>query len=233
VPLPATARGRNYSAVAGVGGGELYAGQVEDALESGVARKLASGEELEYVSPGSGRAAEDMPELDASGRVVRRKPPVVWHPAYSGNFTSANRGAAAIDRIVIHITEGTWSSAINWFQTPGAGASAHYIVSSRVGRIAQCVSDINIAWHAGNWFVNSTSIGIEHEAFDGYPAWYTKAMYRSSARLVAYLRRRYNIPLRRTYIFGHTEIPGVTKTCPGRYWWWSYYMRLVRAYARR
>jgi N-acetyl-anhydromuramyl-L-alanine amidase AmpD len=62
----------------------------------------------------------------------------VWRPAYRGNYTNANRGAAKIDYIVIHIAQGSYSDTINWFQDPRANVSAHYVISRR-GRIAQCV----------------------------------------------------------------------------------------------
>ena len=38
--------GKNYAAVAGIGGGELYAEQVFDVLNSGASEKIASGERL-------------------------------------------------------------------------------------------------------------------------------------------------------------------------------------------
>jgi N-acetyl-anhydromuramyl-L-alanine amidase AmpD len=170
---------------------------------------------------------------------MARKPPVVWYPAHRSNYTAANRGAPQIDKIVIHVTQGSWSSAINWFQSPSSDASAHYVVRSHDGKIAQCVSDINIAWHAGNWPVNRNSIGIEHEGFIDDPKWFTPEMYRASAKLAAYLCRRYRIPIDRQHVIGHNEVPGCPgegggvscHTDPGRRWWWSYYMKHVRRFA--
>jgi N-acetyl-anhydromuramyl-L-alanine amidase AmpD len=159
------------------------------------------------------------------------KPPVVWHPADWSNYTAAYREAAQIRKVVIHTTQDSYSSAINWFQTPGAGVSAHYVVRSRDGQIAQCVDDTNIAWHAGTWHMNRTSLGIEHEGYFHDPVWFTTEMYRSSARLVAYLCRWYGIPIDGEHIIGHYE---VTYTeCPGPWWWWDYYMKLVWRYAWR
>ena len=161
---------------------------------------------------------------------MARRPPVVWHPAHRSNYTADNRRAKRIDRVVIHVTQGSYSSAINWFQTPRASASAHYVVRSRDGQVAQCVSDENIAWHAGNWHVNRTSLGIEHEGFFNDPEWFTERMYRSSARLVAHLCRKYDIPTNRRYILGHFEVSNTR--CPGPWWWWDHYMRRVRRYAK-
>jgi N-acetyl-anhydromuramyl-L-alanine amidase AmpD len=168
------------------------------------------------------------------------KPPLVWHPADESNYSAANRWAGGIDMIVIHVTQGAWSSAINWFKTPNSEASAHYVIRSEDGEIAQCVSDQNIAWHAGNWSVNKVSIGIEHEGFIDDPKWFTDQLYDSSARLVAYLCIRYGIPINRQHVIGHDEVPGCPgegggvdcHTDPGQWWWWDHYMRLVRQYAR-
>ena len=168
------------------------------------------------------------------------EPQVVWYAAHQSDYTAANRWAAQIDMIVIHVTQGSWSTAINWFKTPESESSAHYVLRSRDGKIAQCVSDQNIAWHAGNWHVNQISIGIEHEGFIDDPKWFTDEMYDSSARLAAYLCVRYGIPIDRQYIIGHNEVPGCPgegggadcHTDPGEWWWWDRYMELVRQYAR-
>ncbi|MDX6381316.1 MAG: hypothetical protein QOI57_2340, partial [Rubrobacteraceae bacterium] len=55
----------------------------------------------------------------------------LYLPANSHNYTAANRPYSnLIDKIVIHVVQGSWSSAINWFQNPRAQASAHYVVRS-------------------------------------------------------------------------------------------------------
>lgn len=160
------------------------------------------------------------------------KPPVAWYPAHSNNYTPANRpGSQRITRVVVHVTQGSWSSAVNWFQNPNAGVSAHYTVRSSDGKIAQSVSDRNIAYHAGNWTYNQTSIGIEHEGYVDDPKWFTPEMYNASARLTAFLCGRYNIPVNRDRIVGHNEVPGATHTDPGRYWWWAEFMKKVRAFS--
>ncbi|CAM5701082.1 N-acetylmuramoyl-L-alanine amidase OS=Streptomyces alboniger OX=132473 GN=CP975_32770 PE=4 SV=1 [Streptomyces alboniger] len=86
--------------------------------------------------------------------------------------------------------------------------SWNYTLRSTDGHIAQHVKAKDVAWHAGNWYVNAKSIGLEHEGFLAEPdAWYTEAMYRSSARLVTYLARKYDIPLDRQHILGHDNVP--------------------------
>lgn len=152
-----------------------------------------------------------------------------WYGAYSGNYTSASRPTSnPIDKIIIHVTQGSWSSAINWFKDSRAGVSAHYTVRSSDGFVGQSVQEKDIAYHAGNWPYNQTSIGIEHEGYVSDPKWFTEAMYRSSARLSAYLCKRYGIPADRAHLLGHNEVPNATHTDPGGNWDWARYISYVR-----
>jgi N-acetylmuramoyl-L-alanine amidase len=101
------------------------------------------------------------------------------------------------------------------------------------------VHEKDIAWHAGNWDVNTRSIGIEHEGFIDDCTWNTDAMYRSSALLVAHLAARYSIPVDREHIIGHSEVPDPNHpgqyggadghTDPGSCWNWGLYMSYVQA----
>ena len=85
-----------------------------------------------------------------------------------------------------------------------------------------------MGWHAGNWTYNEQSVGIEHEGYVDDPGkWYTTAMYTSSAALTADIARRNSIPLDRSHIIAHYEVPGATHTDPGSGWDWSGYMALV------
>ena len=155
-----------------------------------------------------------------------------WYGAYSGNYTPASRPSSnPINKIVVHVTQGSWSSAINWFKDSRAGVSAHYTVRSSDGFVGQSVQEKDIAYHAGYWPYNQTSIGIEHEGYVSDPKWFTEAMYRSSARLSAYLCNKYKIPIDRSHIIGHNEVPNATHTDPGGNWNWTTYMEYVRSYA--
>ncbi|MFL5821730.1 MAG: N-acetylmuramoyl-L-alanine amidase [Solirubrobacteraceae bacterium] len=168
--------------------------------------------------------------------------PAWWVPASPSNYARANRPySTRITRIVIHVTVLTYPRTLFAFQNPRSGVSAHYVVRSLDGRITQMVHNRDIAWHAGNRYYNATSIGIEHEAFTNNCGWYTDAMYRASARLVASLARRYGIPIDRAHIIGHSEVPDPFRpgrfggagghTDPGVCWNWFKYMGLVRGYA--
>jgi N-acetyl-anhydromuramyl-L-alanine amidase AmpD len=152
-----------------------------------------------------------------------------------GNHDLGDRPASqSIKYIVIHDTEGTWDGVLKMVQDP-AYVSWNYTLRSTDGHIAQHVKAKDVAWHAGNWYINAKSIGLEHEGFLASPdAWYTEGMYRASARLVNYLADKYRVPLDRRHILGHDNVPGPTTsaipgmhTDPGPYWDWQHYFTLL------
>jgi N-acetyl-anhydromuramyl-L-alanine amidase AmpD len=158
-------------------------------------------------------------------------------PTDYGNYDVAARPGDGLDirYIVIHDTEINYNTTISVFQNPRYRASAHYLVRSSDGHVAQMVPTSHVAWHAGNWYVNAHSVGIEHEgvAIEG-AAWYNEQLYRASARLVRYLAGKYNVPLDRAHIVGHDNIPGTVTTNqgsmhwdPGPFWDWGHYMELL------
>ncbi len=155
-----------------------------------------------------------------------------------GNYDLADRprDGQNIRYIVIHTTEGSYNGTLSVFQDPTYAASAHYLVRSRDGHLAKLVSPDNLAWHAGNWYFNMHSVGIEHEAVsaDGH-LWFTDELYATSAALVRFLCDRYHVPMDREHIIGHDEVPGLTQARtpamhwdPGPYWDWNRFMRMVR-----
>jgi N-acetyl-anhydromuramyl-L-alanine amidase AmpD len=165
----------------------------------------------------------------------------LWEPASPLNYTVADRPLTnPITRLVIHVAEGSWASTYAWFRNPRAEASAHYVVSS-TGRVAQMVPDRDIAWHAGNWAYNESSIGIEHAGFTNVTH-FPDAQYRGSAKLAAWLADTYLITPDRKHVIGHYQVPdpnhpgewgGVDHhTDPGRTWDWSRYMAYLRADAQ-
>lgn len=225
-----------YDAVAEYGGGPLYANDVYDVLKSGASAKTSGGEQVSLRSRGNIGAKR---AVASKGR--GEAPNSTWHGNHGGNRSNASRGAAKIDRIVVHVAQGSYSGTLNWFRDSRSQSSAHYTVSARGGRVGQSVLEEDIAWHAGWWATNKKSIGIEHEGYVGNPGYFTDAMYAPSARLTAYLCRKYRIPVSRRYIIGHHEVPGCSgggggvscHTDPGRHWEWRRYMALVARYRRR
>jgi N-acetyl-anhydromuramyl-L-alanine amidase AmpD len=151
-----------------------------------------------------------------------------WQPASTSNSTDSNRPAGyPVNYVIIHVTQETYASTLSIFQNPQKKVSAHYVVRSSDGHIAQCVREADIAWHAGNWDYNPRSIGIEHEGWVDQPAYFTNALYEQSARLTASVCDRYGIPKDRAHIIGHFEVPGTDHTDPGPNWDWVRYIRLV------
>jgi hypothetical protein len=160
----------------------------------------------------------------------------VVSPGAGCGYEDADRpNDLAIDDIVIHDIEGTAQSALTQFQNPNSDVSIHYIVDTN-GTVYQVVREKNISYQAGNWWYNEHSIGIEHAGVDasGY-AWYNATEYLASAKLAAYLLKKYQIPLDRAHIVSHGTIPSATlagspnHVDPGPYWLWDYYFGLIRA----
>ncbi|WP_333773026.1 N-acetylmuramoyl-L-alanine amidase [Streptomyces sp. IBSBF 3136] len=152
-----------------------------------------------------------------------------WVPASAANYRRADRpDDYRVDRVVVHVTQGGYASAVKVFQDPAHRAAAHYIVR-RDGRITQLVRELDVAFHAGDRAYNERSVGIEHEGFVADASSFTDALYASSARLTAAVCGRYGIPVDREHIVGHVEVPGTDHTDPGRFWDWDRYLRLVRA----
>lgn len=151
-----------------------------------------------------------------------------WEPATAANYTVAGRpGAQVPDLVVIHVTQASYRSTLAVFQHPLKKVSAHYVVRSGDGHVAQCVREHDVAWHAGDWDHNVRSIGIEHEGWVDRPGYFTDVLYESSARLTATICTRYGIPKDRAHIIGHYEVPGTDHTDPGPNWDWTRYIRLV------
>jgi hypothetical protein len=130
---------------------------------------------------------------------------IIWRgsPNYDTNRT-------VISKIVCHwFGAGTLESADSRFLNPSSKASAHYGISGT--RIYQWVREDAVAYHAGNYEVNQCSIGIEHDGNPDKPV--DEETYRSSARLIASLCVKYNIPLNREHIIKHSEVKATQ--CPG------------------
>ncbi|MFJ4922526.1 N-acetylmuramoyl-L-alanine amidase [Streptomyces sp. NPDC088725] len=155
-------------------------------------------------------------------------PGAQWVEASPANYRRADRPADyPIDRVVIHVVQGSYAVALKVFRDPAHRAATHYVVR-KDGHVAQVIRELDVAFHAGNRAYNERSVGIEHEGWVDRPAGFTDAMYRSSARLTADICARYGIPVDREHIIGHVEVPGTDHTDPGPHWEWDHYIRLVR-----
>jgi N-acetyl-anhydromuramyl-L-alanine amidase AmpD len=211
----------------------FYADQVFTLLKSGFSGVSPEGEEIMVaaveVEPRRGNY-EDVILLTSPDYAPSAMDygPGAWVPASSSNYTVSSRETTyPINYVVIHTTQGSYAGTISWFQNPAASVSAHYVIRSSDGAITQMVREKDIAWHAGNWNYNTQSVGIEHEGFVNNPSWYTDSMYRASAALTRNICLKYGIPMTRSRIIGHSEVPSATHTDPGPNWNWTYYMQLV------
>ncbi|GLV55521.1 hypothetical protein KDH_23650 [Dictyobacter sp. S3.2.2.5] len=144
-----------------------------------------------------------------------------------------------VNYVVIHDTEGSLQDALNAFQNTdpktSAGAAANYIVDSD-GTVYQMVHDVDFTYNCGNYWYNQHSVGIENVGYDatGFQ-WYNAAQYLGSAKLVAYLLKKYNLPLDHNHIVSHGTVPpplypyGPNHVDPGPYWLWDYYFGLIHS----
>ena len=156
-------------------------------------------------------------------------------PTQYVNYDLADREKdLSIDYLVVHNTECTYdvcTKLITGEAEPNRFVSWHYTIRSNDGHVDQHVANRNVAAHAGNWYLNMHSIGVEHEGKAGQPGqWYTEALYRSSSELVKYLADKYDYELDRAHVVGHEEFGSANyKWDPGPYWDWEHYMELLGA----
>jgi N-acetyl-anhydromuramyl-L-alanine amidase AmpD len=164
-------------------------------------------------------------------------------PATEGSYASGRDND--IKYVVIHDIEGNGQAGVGVFTASGAQVSAHYVID-KFGVAVQMVREADTAWHSGNHHYNNAAIGIEHSGVateDGY----TDAEYVASAKLVASIVTRYNIPVDRTHIISHSQVPATedeTDPCtpdrtdcgganhhddPGPHWDYDSYLQKVQA----
>ncbi|MEV0431556.1 N-acetylmuramoyl-L-alanine amidase, partial [Micromonospora sp. NPDC050495] len=214
-----------YSGAADDATARLYADAVYDLLQQGIPGPVPVP--ARRLRPELGRYAAVAPAgstvAGALAAAVPEYPPARWVPANSANYAVGR--SSRITTVIIHVTQGSYAGTVSWFQNPSAGVSAHYVVKSSNGEITQMVREGDTAYHARSG--NAYGLGIEHEGYVDNPAWFTDAMYRSSAALTRYLCDKYGIPKDRNGIKGHNEIAGNDHTDPGPNWNWNYYISLV------
>ncbi len=208
-----------------------FANDVFRSIETGFVTRTHDGERVEVAGryvPGLMSYRDDRAATDYAGAAA-------FSPAATCNYQRGGR--TDIDKIVLHTVQGGYSSCINWFKNCSAGASAHYVVRSSDGQVTQMVDESDTAWHAGNSNMNHRSVGIELEGYMENPdAWFTDAQYRSAAALTRDIAARQGVPLDRSHIVGHDEVPDPDgsgwggaggHTDPGDGFNWTYFMALV------
>jgi len=156
-----------------------------------------------------------------------------------GNYDLADRpaGGLGIRYVVVHDTEELYDPTLAEFQNSHAYVSAHYVIRSQDGLVTQMVPTRDVAWHAGNWYVNTHSVGIENEGFAlDLSNWFTPRLYHSLARLTRYQVQQFGFPLDRAHVIGHDQVPSPTSAGqagmhwdPGPFFNWAHFMALVGA----
>jgi hypothetical protein len=230
-----------YSGAGAATEANAFADEVFATIKSGADRVTDDGQHVRLaatagIRAGNGQPNDPMTECPAGLGCEWIPAPYEQFGTSYGNHDLGNRPETQqIKYIVIHDTEGSYDTTLRLVQDP-TYVSWQYTLRSADGHVAQHVLRKDVAWHAGNWFVNAKAIGLEHEGFAAQGTWYTEAMYRSSAKLVKYLARQNGIPLDRAHILGHDNVPGTVPSTvagmhwdPGPYWDWAHYFDLMGA----
>lgn len=97
----------------------------------------------------------------------------------------------------------TFDGVVGWLCDKRSGVSAHLVVEA--GRAAWLVDAQDIAWHAGNWAGNASTVGIECNPRA------SAADYKAVAEVIADLRNVYGD----ITIFSHDY--WTATECPGRW----------------
>lgn len=105
--------------------------------------------------------------------------------------------------------DGNLASTDQVFQDTTRKTSAHYGVEDAT--VHQYVTDVDTAWHAGDWQTNLTTIGIEHSAQPGRDA--SDATYETSAQLIAAAAKHHGFPVNTSTVRPHRAI--IATECPG------------------
>jgi N-acetyl-anhydromuramyl-L-alanine amidase AmpD len=226
-----------------------FADRVFSVLATGVQGQASDGETLSVQTQG---IRPDTSQMNGLGLLWLQPEPSDYHdtnvfiPAPSTNFDAANRpqNGLFIQYLVIHDTEVDYPGMVRQFTVPDDEVSATFGVdgesdtATSYPRITQFVSTHDVAYQAGNRWVNQHSIGIEHVGFADRPTvFYTEALYETSARLVGYLCATYHIPIDRGHLLGHGSVPALVQGRvsfmhwdPGPFWDWPYYLGRVKYY---
>jgi hypothetical protein len=156
-------------------------------------------------------------------------------PIYDETYSTPNfgypkgtvgRGSHKPLAICLHISGAAWQSNYQWIMNPAANASYNAIVKDD-GSIVSLVPEGNAAYSHGRinkatWpllrpKVNPNLYTLSLARTGSNQKTWTPEQLRSTLKVLRYWGTKYNIPLRRPYIFGHFEIDSVDRWyCPGR-----------------
>jgi N-acetyl-anhydromuramyl-L-alanine amidase AmpD len=233
-----------------------YAAEVLGILQSGGVFPARDGEQV-VIAPHPEVAVPEPESFRQAASGPPDFPGAIWLTTSCTGKCDENRpdGNDAVDMILVHDTEGGWNASVATLQYD-AGKSVHYIIDADGSRVGQFIPETYTGWHAGNYFYNKRSVGIEHVGYAANKAGYDAKLYQKSAELVASIRSRFTVPLDRAHVVGHYQVPDGTRipqdsppcalaledctghpdyggasnhTDPGIYWTWDAYMLLLGA----
>lgn len=166
-----------------------------------------------------------------------RYPDADWRP--SPNRTIGRPGAR-IRAVVLHISQGSYASGVDWLANPQSGVSAHFIVGED-GAVTQLVDTADTAWangltyRKGAWYnsrgrrvtptwrlltpdtpVNASTISIEHAGYTDRPR--PPAQVSAVIGLLAWIARTEGLPpyVVGETLIGHAHLDSVDRPqCPG------------------
>ena len=150
---------------------------------------------------------------------------------------SFGRGGHRPIGIGLHITGAQWESNYSWMMNPAANASYNAVVKDD-GTVVQLVPEQNAAYSHGRinrstWpllkqGVNPNLYTLSLARTGSNQNSWTAAQLEATLKVLQYWSAKYNIPLKRPYIFGHFEIDSVDRWyCPGR----GFFDRVIAALA--
>lgn len=133
---------------------------------------------------------------------------ITYETQYNAPAMMHGRSGQEVTGIVVHHygeMGSTYAGTIRALTKTTAAASAHFVIDA--GKVAQLVALSDTAYHAGNWHINLTTIGIE------CPPECTQAQQTTLVELVARLYEHYGkiLPLS-----GHKDY--YATACPGRWY---------------
>lgn len=176
---------------------------------------------------------------------VRRIPDLMRRVKERLSPNRSSRRGAKVQGIVIHTTEGSYSSAIGWFMNRASETSAHYVVSdqARPGElwteVTRMVPESEKAWTARS--ANPVTINYELAGYARRTRAEWLGPYRVQLETVAALvaddiKERPWIPVRRGWpgILGHGDLDAAgfpnDHTDPGKGFPWDVFLSMVRRY---
>ncbi|MEO6315997.1 MAG: N-acetylmuramoyl-L-alanine amidase [Chitinophagaceae bacterium] len=124
--------------------------------------------------------------------------------------------------VIHHTAQNSCEQTLKTFTMAQTQVSAHYVIC-KDGTIHHMLNDYLRAWHGGaarwgsNSDINSSSIGIEIDN-NGFET-FTDAQVNSLLRLLANLKKQYNIPA--ANFVGHADIAPGRKVDPNRNFPWQ------------